>query len=270
MAKCFQNFVTKVRKLLHFMLFLRTRNFKQLNLFNSKNPKVKMKKVIYLRNTKANRTLAEKHNAKKKVGYYIILLALPLPIHRVIAVLEMPAGNADRGVRAKDISVAAAVSTYVAVPPATITALNLLIANYNGATPATRTNLYRLLLNGLNSLMRTFQTAADADSANAIAIIESGAFRVKNVAIRQKQEFEVSNGLMSGEVDLIAAGGKSHTCHDWMYSADGTIFTRMAPTVNAETHKTGLTPGTYAYFTHELVTKDGGQGVSQIVKIIVK
>jgi hypothetical protein len=28
--------------------------------------------------------------------------------------------------------------------------------------------------------------------------------------------------------------------------------------------------GQYAYFTHELVTKDGGQGVSQILKIMVK
>jgi hypothetical protein len=125
------------------------------------------------------------------------------------------------------------------------------------------------LLNALNAMMRLFQEAADADPENAIAIIESGAFKVKKVAIPQKHDFDATNNPVSGVIDLVAPGGGPRTCHDWMYSPDGTVFERMPPTVGAETHKSGLTPGQNAFFTHELITKDGPQGISQIIKIIV-
>jgi hypothetical protein len=118
--------------------------------------------------------------------------------------------------------------------------------------------------------MSSFQSAANADPANAIAIIESGKFKVKKIAIAQKHEFEVANNPVSGVIDLRAKGGPARSCHDWMYSADGVIFERMQPTVLGETQKTGLTPGTYAYFTEELITKDGPKGISQVIKILVQ
>jgi hypothetical protein len=124
-------------------------------------------------------------------------------------------------------------------------------------------------VNGLNAMMSLFQEAADQAPETAIAIIESGAFKVKKVAIPQKHIFEGHNNAVSGVIDLTAQGGGPRSCHDWMYSSDGIIFVRMQPTVNAETHKSGLTPATYAWFTHELVTKNGPQGISQVIKILV-
>jgi hypothetical protein len=121
----------------------------------------------------------------------------------------------------------------------------------------------------MKSLMRMFQSAADADPENAIAIILSGAFRVKEVAIPQKHEFKVENSAVSGTVNLSAEGGGPQSCHDWMYSADNVVFDRMPPTVLAETHKDGLPVGQYAYFTHEIVTNEGQQGISQVIRIMV-
>ena len=194
---------------------------------------------------------------------------MPLPIHVVTAVLDMPNGNADRGERAEAIIEACADSTYVTVPAGTITAIEANLANYNGATPSTRPNLWRILHNDLKSLMRLFQDAADDDPENAIAIIESGAFRVKEVAIQQKHEFKAENSAVSGSVNLSAEGGGPQSCHDWKYSADGVLFVRMQPTVIAETHKDGLPVGQFAHFTHEIVTSEGPQGVSQVIKIMV-
>jgi hypothetical protein len=68
-----------------------------------------------------------------------------------------------------------------------------------------------------------------------VAIIESGGFRVKEIPMHQKQEWNVENSLVSGRVDLTAPGGPAYSCHDWRYSADRINWVRMAPTVEAHT-----------------------------------
>lgn len=228
-----------------------------------------MKKTIFVFESRKNRRLV-KRNLQKKQPETLIILTTAVIIHTVTATLNMPEGNADRGVRAKDVTDACEGSTYVTVPAGTITAVRGLITDYNNATPATRPNLYRLMHNGLKGLMSLFQAAADADPGNAAAILESGKFGVKEIPMHQKQEWAVENSLISGRVDLTAPGGGEHTCHDWKYSADRINWTRMSPTIEAHTHKDGLVPKRMAYFTHELVTKDGPQGVSQILEIEVQ
>lgn len=230
-----------------------------------------MKKQIFLLDNRRNRRKAARDLKKNKPqSETIILMSIPLAVHTITAVLDMPKGNAERGARAKDITDACEVSTYVSVPAGTIATVRADTTAYNGATSATRPNLWRVLHNDMKALMRMFQDAADADPANAIAIIESGAFKVKQVAIPQKHEFTATNNAVSGTIDLIAPGGPTRSCHDWKYSADGLNFVRMTPTIAAETHKDGLTPGRFAWFTHELITKDGPQGISQVIKIEVK
>lgn len=230
-----------------------------------------MKKVIIVFSKKEYKRQVKKHKASKKQdSVRIILLAMPLPIHTVTATLDMPTGNAARGDRTKEVTDACAVSPLVIVDPAVITAVRATITDYGNATPSTRVNLYRLMHNGLKGLMGLFQAAANADPANAIAIIQSGKFGVKQVAIQQKHVFNAENNPVSGRIDLTAPGGPKRCCHDWKYSADGVNFVRMQPTLDAHTFKDGLTPRTFAYFTHELITKDGPQGISQIIKIEVK
>lgn len=201
---------------------------------------------------------------------YLILTLNVVAVHAIIATLKMPNSISGRGKKAGEISAAAAVSTYLTIAPATITALNALISIYSKAATDARETAYRNLMNALKALMRTFQDAADLDVDTAEALIKSGGFGIKTIAIKQKGKFTATVGIDSGTVDLTAEGGGAYTCHDWMYSADGKVFVRMAPTVAANTQMTGLTPGQYAYFTHELVTKAGGQGVSQIIRIMVK
>lgn len=196
---------------------------------------------------------------------------MPVTIHQITAVLDMPDEYLAQADHADKIIKASKGNTNVKVPPANLEmADNALTAFKSAATSAARDAALRPLRQSLQGIMFYFQTAANADPANAVAIVESGGFKVKKITSRQKQEFTLSNGVNSGTVDLDAEGAGQRTCHDWMYSADGKTFTRLPPTVNAHTHIDGLTPGQYAYFTHEVITKEGGQGVSQVEFIMVK
>jgi hypothetical protein len=228
-----------------------------------------MKKTILLLATRSNRRLSAR-NLRKNRPYGPVIILTTVTIHTVTAVLDIPEGHLERGERADEILTKAASSTYVSVPPPDILAMRGRLNDYNAATPATRENRWRLVHNDLKELMSTFQNAANDTVADAVAIIESGGFKVKHQSIKQKQEFIAENNAVSGTVDLTAPGGPAHSCHDWKYSADGITWERMRPTVDSHTFKDGLTPKTDAYFTHELVTKDGPQGVSQVIKIIVK
>ena len=196
---------------------------------------------------------------------------MPVTIHQVTAVLNMPDDYLAQGKHAGDVIAASKESIYAKVPPANFDAADEALAAFQkAATPAARNAALRPLRQALQAIMFYFQSAANTDPANAIGIIESGGFKVKQFVPRQKGDFTISNGVNSGTVDLDAEGAEQRSCHDWRYSADGKTFTHLPPTVNAHTHVEGLTPGQYAYFTHEVVTKDGGQGVSQVESIMVK
>ena len=196
---------------------------------------------------------------------------MPVIIHQITAVLNMPDEYLAQGKRAADIITASKASTSVTVPKPNLDAADKALTTFqNAATPAARTAALRPLRQALQGIMFFFQSAANDDPANGIVIVESGGFKVKQIVPRQKGDFTISNGVNSGTVDLDAEGSEQRSCHDWRYSADGKTFTHLPPTVNAHTHVDGLTPGQYAYFTHEIVTKDGGQGVSQVESIMVK
>jgi hypothetical protein len=195
---------------------------------------------------------------------------MPVIIHQITAVLNMPDEYLEQIDRSQKIIAACTGNPYVTVPVATLTAAGTALTDFKSAPVSSRTSALRTLRNALKAIMSLFQVAADAAPANAETIILSGNFKVKIIALNQKQTFVVENGINPGMIHLEGEAGPPHTCHDWNYSPDGINFTRMPPTVAAHTDKIGLTPGQYAYFTHELVTKDGGQGVSQIEKIMVK
>ena len=191
-------------------------------------------------------------------------------IHQITAVLDMPDEYLEQIARSQDIITACTGNPNVTVPAATITAADSALTTFKTAPVSSRQSALRALRNILKSIMSLFQIAADNDPANAVRIIESGKFKVKTIALNQKQQFVVENGINSGTVHLEAEGGPVYSCHDWCCSPDGIKFIHLPPMMAAHTDMTGLIPGQYAYFTHELVTKDGGQGVSQILKIMVK
>ena len=230
-----------------------------------------MKKIIVVENTKKNKSLMYKSWNSKSSTKYIILTTIPVIIRQVTAVLDVPDGNLKKGKKASDILTACTDNKWVTVDPAFLIDLGKLIASYNSQTvPSERDAAWVLVHAKLKKLMSFFQDGADAAPADAISIIESGDFRVKKIRIPKDQIFKATNGIESGVIDLVAQGGGSYTCHDWWYSADGVAFERMQPTIAAKTQKTGLKPLTLAYFMHELITKKGGAGMSEIIKIQVK
>jgi len=230
-----------------------------------------MRKTILLLNTRANQSFVKRRLKSKKCNDIFILFAMPTAVHAVIATLAMPTGDAERGVRAKAIIDASAVSTWVTVDAGIITVLNAKLVLYNNATtPGTRKSAYKVLLSKLKALMALFQAPADDAPINSIAIIQSGAFGIKGVSNPQKHVFGAKNGAEPGTIELEAEGTGAHTCHDWMYSRDGITFTRMEPTVAANTSMTGLTSKDNAYFMHQVIDKTGGLGWSQIILIVVQ
>ena len=229
-----------------------------------------MKKIEFRVNTKKNRSYAKKCvKFRKGKGNIVILMSTTTVIHVVTGTLDMPESNADKGVRATFISTTAAGSSRVAIPTPVITALNGKIGAFNTATPATRATAERTMVNALKSLMRTFQTAADDDPANAVAILNSGGFGIKILGGGTQQAFKVKNSPTSGTVILVAAGGGNNTCHVWKYSLDGVVWTWIMPTIAAKATIENLPTGKFAFFTHELVNKNGGQGVSQVFHLLI-
>ena len=230
-----------------------------------------MKKTVTLSSNRKNRRLAKRNNASKKSQHIFILATMATPIHTITAVLDMPDDHGSRIIRCQEIITAVTGNAYVTVPPATLTQTNTDFAAYQGATsPSERNAMFRPIHNDLKGIMSLFQAAGNSNPEQAIVIIESGKFKVKKIALNQKHQFEAHNGLVSGMVHLTAEGGPARSCHQWYYSADGITFTPMAPTVDANTDKDGLTPGQYAYFKHELITSSGSQGESQIISIMVQ
>ncbi len=229
-----------------------------------------MKKIEFRVNTKKNRSYAKKCvKFRKGKGNIVILMSTTTVIHVVTGTLDMPESNADKGVRATFISTTAAGSSRVAIPTPVITALNGKIGAFNTATPATRATAERTMVNALKSLMRTFQTAADDDPANAIAILNSGGFGIKILGGSSLHEFKVVNSETSGNVTLTAAGGGTRSCHIWKYSLDGVVWNWIVPTIAAKATIENLPVGKYVYFTHEVVNKNGPQGVSQVFRLLI-
>ncbi|MEO8147545.1 MAG: hypothetical protein ABI723_07910 [Bacteroidia bacterium] len=229
-----------------------------------------MKKKIIIHNTRKNRSFAKQQNSKTHPRYVIILMSMPTPIHAVTAVLDMPGDYNGRRDRAAEVILGCTANAYVTISAPVIATANANLAAYIASIsgPVRDVN-YVPLHNGLKSFMSLFQNAANADIANAIVIIESGGFRVKQMTINQKHEFKAEHGLMPGDVSLTAEGGPAHSVHNWNYSPDGIAWTRLRGTSAAHTHLDGLAIGDEAYFTHELSIHDVPQGVSQVFQITV-
>ncbi|HLG35894.1 MAG TPA: hypothetical protein VI757_13525, partial [Bacteroidia bacterium] len=112
--------------------------------------------------------------------------------------------------------------------------------------------------NNLRGLKLDVQAIADADLDNAAEIIVAAGMKVKKQGAINKQDFTVKDGSLSGTVKLIAKGiGKAHAAHDWAMSEDGTNWTPVTPTLQADTEVSGLTPGSIRDFRHRNILKDG-------------
>jgi hypothetical protein len=234
---------------------------------------MKKKTLIVLKNNCSGRAYARKINRGTAYhGKQVILMAVVLPVHKVTGTIDFKPSIPSRKARAGEISTKSATSTWVTVDRAIIAGLNLTITNYGTATTANRPGMFTKMNNYTQKVMAIFQEAADNDPSNAIAILNSGGFNAKEVHINQVKNFGAKNGKESGSADLITAGGPKNKRHlqQWYSSTDGIVFVREQATNDRKTTLKGYEIGKYMYFMVELSIQDVLQGLSQIIKLMIK
>ena len=200
-----------------------------------------------------------------------------------IAVLKFPTRIGDKIIKAKFIvkEMTGNTSFPSPVPPlATVnTHINTLVTKETAAKTKTtgavaaRDAALKIVVADLHALMTYVQGIADANPADAEAIIKSAGFDVKKVGEIDKQDFTADNSV-SGTIKLIAKGiGTGHAAHQWGMSKNGTDWLThafdIAPTLAAHTEITGLTKADILYFRHRDILKDGPGEWSQTISEVV-
>ena len=122
---------------------------------------------------------------KITVKQYSILLSLAGGIYNYTATMELPTGNAERGVEAGKIITKCTGNAFVTIDTLEITDANDKLTAYNGATPSNRKSKWRNLHNVLKKFMGYFQAKADEDVENAEEIIKSGDSESKKSRFRR-------------------------------------------------------------------------------------
>ncbi|MEI6817210.1 MAG: hypothetical protein WCL14_11410 [Bacteroidota bacterium] len=216
-------------------------------------------------------------NAFERVGIvgsnprYVVMMALPNPNAVVTAVLDLS------GVHDPDVTLMKLMRTkctanpYVVTPPLSLTALDGLIATYEGAHGAARKVALVPLIAALNAIMLTYQLFANlpVNKSNSIVIIQSGGFHVKGVGGKTSQIWEAFQSNVAGEILMTFVVFDPAHCYDVWLSTDGIAWVREEPVIHAHARISGLTPNTSVWVRYQLVTALGGQGGYIPIKIQV-
>jgi hypothetical protein len=99
-------------------------------------------------------------------------------------------------------------------------------------------------------MMAVAQAGANSNQSQAIAIIESGLFKVKMVGSHSSRPFTAVNGADAGTADLSASGAGKTGMHEWHFSVDGINYTSLQDTRLSKTIATGLKPVSKVWFRH--------------------
>ena len=119
----------------------------------------------------------------------------------------------------------------------------------------------------LRSLRIDVQEVADADPANADAIIASAGMSSKDPAHHGRQQNTAKDGVEQGSVDLTGEGAGAH---EWRISTEEINWTLLPASLIAKTTVPDLTPGTVYYFQNRRMLPNNEKTEwSQSVKIRV-
>jgi hypothetical protein len=144
------------------------------------------------------------------------------------------------------------------------------LARTKGAV-ITRNEKRLALVQLLQQLAGTIQTAADANLENGASIIASAGVAVRKTVVRSARVFGAKPGEVTGTAKLIAASAGHRSSYEWEYSTDGGKTWVTAPvTLQAKTTVTGLTAGTTVQFRYRPVTKTGEGNWTQPVSLLVQ
>ncbi len=174
---------------------------------------------------------------------YIILMSSPSAIHILTAALNIKSNDPNRGAKAHAVVMKFSTSTYVTVPLGTTTAALADIAAFNAAIGAARKTTWNQVNSDLKNVMAIFSTAMRADPVHAEVICVSGGFKVKGVAIRQKNVYTLTQGVESGTLICLGDVFGNTIFHAWWISRNGVDWTLIMGTPEAENILTGLALG---------------------------
>ena len=117
----------------------------------------------------------------------------------------------------------------------------------------------------LRSLRNDVQERADADPANAEAIIASSGMSAKFQGHHGKQQNTAKESVDQGSVDLTGEGAGAH---EWRISTDEINWTLLPASLVAKTTVPDLTPGTvYSFQNRRMLPNNEKSEWSQSVKI---
>jgi hypothetical protein len=205
-------------------------------------------------------------------------MATTSPRH-VSAVLKLPRRVKNIGAYASSILAAMTdnASFPTTTPPLATVQTDLAAFNAAEATALTRAKgaaearnaALQTLHDDLLHLMNGVQAAANANPANADAIIQSAGMAVRKVTLHTKGPLTVALGTVSGSVKLVAKAVASRACYEWQYSTDQKTWTEVPPTLQAKTEIDGLLTATAYFFRFRGVIKTGTGDWSQVVSLLV-
>ena len=172
-----------------------------------------------------------------------------------------PVSVADNGVFDTDIKALDAAET-------------LALTRVKGSVNA-RNSAKTKVLNEARLLQGYVQGIADANPNNAEVIVSSSGFEMKIVMPHSKSDFTAKNTKISGTVKLTVnvkkvTGGQKRSAFKWQQSIDaGKTITDIPATLTGSTLVPNLTTGVLTYFRFNAILKDGEQGWSEWVKVMV-
>jgi hypothetical protein len=184
---------------------------------------------------------------------------------RPIPVLDWPDGITEQQQRAHDIvNAITAGTTGVATLAATAaitaakTAEDAVATRAPGAT-TTRNTKFALMKNECEKLMdKVYEFTEPMNYDDAAAVLLANGFKVRAQGTFDKQNFEVRNGELTGEVELIAKAHRAPSAHEWAYSTDeGVTWIYITTTTQASRKSDGFTRGTIVRFRHRAILSDG-------------
>ena len=136
---------------------------------------------------------------------------------------------------------------------------------------AVRNDKRKALIGLLQQVRSYIQAIADADAANAVAVIQSAGVAVRKTPTRHARVFAAKPGRVSGVATVIATSAARRASYEWQYSTDGGKTWVPAPaTLQAKTTVAGLVPGSTVEFKYRAVTKTGEGDWSQPVALTVR
>ena len=123
----------------------------------------------------------------------------------------------------------------------------------------TRDAKLAIVTTDLKQLVAYVETIANADPANAAAIVNSAGMVVKKQPLRSKNDLNFRKSTASGSVVVMArVGSRQRQSHEWEYSTDGgKTWLSLPPTQQAKTTITGLAPGSTVQVRHRALSKTG-------------